>query len=56
MENLRNRIIIKLLNNEKIKKIFKMYIKTKLHVAKIFDKKLVAIRKSKLALNLICIH
>ena len=47
MENLRNRIDVKLVNNEK------MYIKTKLYVShKIFGNNLVAIRKSKFALKL----
>ena len=48
MENFRNKIYVKLLS----KRLFKMDIKTKVYVTKIFDNKLVAIRKNKVTLML----
>ena len=50
MENLRNRIDVKLANNEK--DYLKCYSKSSYLLHKIFDNNLVAIRKSKLALKL----
>ena len=50
MENLRNRIDVKLINNEK--DYLKYTSKTSYMSGKIFDNSLVAIRKSKLALKL----
>ena len=50
MENLRNRINVKLVNNEKY--YFKCTSKPRYMSHKIFDSNLVAIRKSKLALTL----
>ena len=50
MENVSNRIDVKLVSNKKI--LFKMDIKTKLYVRKRFDNGLVALRKSKGTLTL----
>ena len=41
-----------LTNTKQQKRLFKMYIKTKLYLAQIFHNNLVVIRKSKLALKL----
>ena len=51
MENLRNRIDVRLVSSKK--RLFKMDIKTKLYITKIFDNDLVGIRKNKVALTLI---
>ena len=51
MENLRNRIDVRLVSSKKI--LFKMNIKTKLYITKIFDNDLVGIRKNKVTLTLI---
>ena len=51
MENLRNRIDVRLVSSKK--RLFKMDIKTKLYITKIFDNDLVGIRKNKVTLNLI---
>ena len=48
IENLRNRIDV----SKKTKKLFNMDIQTKLYVTKIFDNKLVAMRKNKVTLTL----
>ena len=50
MENLRNRIDVKLVANEK-KRPFRMYLKTKLYFAQIFNYNLVKIHKSKVPLK-----
>ena len=51
MENLRNRIAVKLVSNKK--RLFKMDIQTKLYMShKIFDNDLAAIRKKKVTLRL----
>ena len=51
MENLRNRIDVRLVSSKK--RLFKMDIKTKLYITKIFDNDLVGIRKNKVTLTLI---
>ena len=51
MENLRNRIDVRLVSSKK--RLFKMNIKTKLYITKIFDNDLVGIRKNKVTLTLI---
>ena len=50
MENVRNRIDVKLVNNEK-KIPFRMYLKTRLYFAQIFNYNLVKIHKSKVPLK-----
>ena len=51
MENLRNRIDVRLVSSKK--RLLKMDIKTKLYITKIFDNDLVGIRKNKVTLTLI---